>query len=152
VTQNNKSLSPLRQRMTEDMSMRKLSPRTQTAYIRAVKKFTLFLGHSPDTASAEDLRRYQLTLVEEGISSGSLNATITGLKFFFETTLERPEAMAKMSHVYQPRTLPLVLSLEEVTRLLQQAGGPKYQAALGVAYGAVRRCEDDRQAPGIVGA
>lgn len=67
MTQNNKSLSPLRHRMIEDMRLRKLSPRTQTAYIRAVKKFTLFLGHSPDTASAEDLRRYQLTLVEEGI-------------------------------------------------------------------------------------
>jgi hypothetical protein len=94
VTQNNKSLSPLRQRMIEDMRLRKLSPMTQTATIRAVKKFTHFLGHSPDTASAEDLRRYQLTLVEEGISSGSLNATITGLKFFFQTTLERPETTA----------------------------------------------------------
>ena len=142
MTQNNKSITPLRQRMLEDMAMRKLSPMTQTAYIRAVKNFTLFLDHSPDTASAEDLRRYQLHLVEEGISSGSVNATITGLKFFFETTLERPEAMAKMSHVYEPRKLPLVLSLEEVTRLLQHAGGPKYQAALGVAYGAGLRANE----------
>ena len=142
MTQNNKSLSPLRQRMIEDMRLRKLSPMTQTAYIRAVKKFTLFLDHSPDTARAEDLRRYQLHLVEEGISSGSLNATITGLTFFFATTLERPEAMAKMSHVYEPRKLPLVLSLEEVTRLLQEAGGPKYQAALGIAYGAGLRASE----------
>ena len=136
MTQNNKSISPLRQRMIEDMTMRKLSPMTQTAYIRVVKNFTLFLGQSPDSASAEDLRRYQLHLVAQEISSGTVNATITGLKFFFETTLERPETMAKMSHVYEPRKLPLVLSLEEVTRLLQAAGGPKYQAALGVAYGA----------------
>jgi site-specific recombinase XerD len=121
VTQNNKSISPLRQRMIEDMTMRKLSPGTQTAYIRAVKDFTRFLGRSPDTASAEDLRRYQLHLVEQGISSGTVNASITGLTFFFATTLERPEAMAKMSHVYEPRKLPLVLSLEEVTRLLQAA-------------------------------
>ncbi len=142
MTQNNNSISPLRLRMTEDMAMRKLSPMTQTAYIRAVKNFTLFLGDPPDSARAEDLRRYQLHLVEQGSSSGSLNATITGLKFFFETTLERPEAMAKMSHVYQPRKLPLVLSLEEVTRLLQQAGGPKYQAALGVAYGAGLRANE----------
>jgi site-specific recombinase XerD len=142
VTQNNKSISPLRQRMIEDMTMRKLSPMTQTAYIRAVKNFTLFLGHPPNTASAEDLRRYQLHLVEQGISSGSLNASITGLKFFFVTSLERPEAMAKMSHVYEPRKLPLVLSLEEVTRLLQAAGGPKYQAALGVAYGAGLRASE----------
>ncbi len=142
MTQNNKSLSPLRQRMTEDMTMRKLSPMTQTATIRAVKKFTRFVGRSPDTASAEDLRRYQLHLVEQGISSCSLNATITGLKFFFATTLERPEAMAKMSHVVEPRKLPLVLSLEEVTRLLQEAGGPKYQAALGIAYGAGLRASE----------
>jgi integrase/recombinase XerD len=142
VTQNNNSISPLRQRMMEDMRLRKLSPMTQTAYIRAVKNFTLFLRRPPDTASAEDLRRYQLHLVEQGSSSGSVNAAITGLKFFFETTLERPEAMAKMSHVYQPRKLPLVLSLEEVTRLLQQAGGPKYQAALGVAYGAGLRASE----------
>ena len=142
MTQNNKSISPLRQRMIEDMTMRKLSPMTQTAYIRVVKNFTLFLGRSPDSASAEDLRRYQLHLVEQGTSSGSLNATITGLRFFFATTLERPEAMAKMSHVYEPRKLPLVLSLEEVTRLLQAAGGPKYQAALGVAYGAGLRASE----------
>jgi site-specific recombinase XerD len=142
VTQNNKSLSPLRQRMIEDMTMRKLSPMTQTATIRAVKNFTLFLGHPPDTARAEDLRRYQLHLVEQGASSGSLNASITGLKFFFATTLERPEAMAKMSHVYEPRKLPVVLSLEEVTRLLLAAGGPKYQAALGVAYGAGLRASE----------
>jgi site-specific recombinase XerD len=141
MTQN-KSISPLRQRMIEDMTMLKLSPMTQTAYIRVVKNFTLFLGQSPDSASAEDLRRYQLHLVEEGISSGSVNATITGLRFFFGTTLERPEAMAKMSHVYEPRKLPLVLSLEEVTRLLQAAGGPKYQAALGVAYGAGLRASE----------
>jgi len=124
MTQNNKSISPLRQRMIEDLTMRKLSPRTQTTYIRAVKNFTRFVGRSPDTASAEDLRLYQLHLVEQGISSGSLNATITGLKFFFATTLERPEAMAKMSHVYEPRKLPLVMSLEEVTRLLQAAEEP----------------------------
>ena len=142
MTQNDKSISPLRQRMIEDLTMRKLSPRTQTTYIRAVKNFTRFLGRSPDTASAEDLRLYQLHLVDQGISSGSLNATITGLKFFFETTLERPEAMAKMSHVYEPRKLPLVMSLEEVTRLLQAAGGPKYRAALGVAYGAGLRASE----------
>ena len=142
MTQNDNSISPLRQRMIEDMRMRKLSPMTQTAYIRAVKNFTLFLDRSPDTASSEDLRQYQLHLVEQEISSGNLNATITGLRFFFGTTLERPEAMAKMSHVYEPRKLPLVLSLEEVTRLLQAAGGPKYQAALGVAYGAGLRASE----------
>lgn len=142
MTQNNPPVSPLRQRMIDDMRLRKLSPKTQTAYIRAVKNFARFLGRSPDSASAEDLRRYQLRLVEQGSSSGSLNATITGLKFFFEVTLQRPEAMAKMSHVYEPRTLPLILSLDEVTRLLQSAGSLKYRAALGVAYGAGLRASE----------
>jgi site-specific recombinase XerD len=142
MTQNTKTISPLRQRMTEDMVLRKLSPKTQAAYIRAVKNFTRFIHRSPDTASAEDLRQFQLYLVEQGIASGNLNATITGLKFFFETTLERPELMTKMSHVHEPRTLPVIMSLEEMTRLLQSAGGPKYQAALGVAYGAGLRASE----------
>jgi integrase/recombinase XerD len=138
-TQN---ISLLRQRMSGDMTLRKFSPKTQTGYIRVVMNFTQFLGRSPDTATAEDLRRYQLHLVEQGMSSRSLNATITGLRFFFKITLEHPELMAKMSHVYEPRKLPIILSLEEVTRLLQEAGGPKYQAALGVAYGAGLRANE----------
>ena len=142
MTHPTKPVSTLRQRMIEDMMMRKLSPKTQAAYIRAVKNFTRFIKRSPDTASAEDLRQYQLHLVEQGISSGNLNATITGLKFFFGTTLECPEAMAKMSHVHEPRKIPVVLGLEEVTRLLQSAGSLKYQAALGVAYGAGLRASE----------
>jgi integrase/recombinase XerD len=142
MTHSTKTISPLRQRMIEDMTLRKLAPQTQAAYVRVVKNFARFLGRSPDTASAEDLRHYQLHLVDQGISSGNLNATITGLKFFFATTLERPEAMAKMRHVYEPRKIPLVLSLEEVTRLLQSAGSLKYQAALGVAYGAGLRASE----------
>jgi integrase/recombinase XerD len=100
MTHNTKQISPLRHRMLEDMTMRKLSPQTQTAYIRAVKNFADFLGQPPDAASAEDLRRYQLHLVEQGVSSGHLNATITGLTFFFGTTLDHPELMKKMRHVY----------------------------------------------------
>ena len=142
MTHVTKPISPLRQRMIEDMRLRKLSPQTQTAYVRVVKNFAGFLGQSPDAASAEDLRRYQLHLVEQGTASGNLNATITGLRFFFETTLERPEAMTKMRHVYEPRKIPVILSLEEVTRVLQSAGGPKYQAALGVAYGAGLRASE----------
>ena len=99
MTHNTKPISPLRQRMTEDMALRKLSPQTQAAYIHAVKNFTRFLKRAPDTAGAEDLRQYQLDLVKQGISSGHLNATITGLKFFFETTLERPEAGDDDTHL-----------------------------------------------------
>jgi integrase/recombinase XerD len=90
------TISPLRQRMLDDMRMRKLSPKTQSGYIRVVKRFAGFLGRSPDTASVEDLRNYQLYLVDHGISPISLNATLTGLKFLFETTLDHPELLTKM--------------------------------------------------------
>ncbi len=115
MRESNKPISPLRRRMLEDMALRKLSAQTQAAYIRAVKNFTRFLGRSPDTAEAEDLRRYQLRMVEQGTSRTTLNATITGLKFFFEVTLDRPEAMKKMQHVYQPRRLPEILSGDELS-------------------------------------
>ena len=136
MTHNTKHISPLRQRMIEDMALRKLAPKTQSNYLRAVINFTCFLGRSPDTASPEDLRRYQLHLVDNGISSISLNGTITALRFFFGVTLDRTDAMAKMSAVREPRTLPVVLSREEVARLIESAGNLKYQAALSVAYGA----------------
>jgi integrase/recombinase XerD len=137
-----KPVSPLRQRMIEDMTLRKLAPKTQSKYIRAVVNFTRFLGRSPDTATAEDLRRYQLHLVDSGMSNIMLNATITALRFFFAVTLDRPEAMAKMSPVREPRKLPVVLSREEVARLIEAAGTPKYQAALSVAYGAGLRASE----------
>ena len=88
------AVSPLRQRMIEDMRMRKLAPNTQSSYIRALRHFAGYLGRSPDTASAEDLRRYQLHCVDRAVSPITLNATITGLKFFFEVTLDR----AAMAH------------------------------------------------------
>ena len=86
MTENTPRISPLRQRMLDDMRMRKLSPSTQANYIRAVKRLAAYLKRSPDTTSVEDLRQFQLHLVDHGISAISLNATITGLKFFFEVT------------------------------------------------------------------
>ena len=136
------AISPLRQRMIEDMRMRKFSPKTQNAYIRAVRRFAAFLGRAPDSASDEDLRRYQLHLVIQGISPISLNATITGLKFFFEFTVGDPERMAKMTPVQVPHKLPVILSREEVVRLIESAGSLKYQAALSVAYGAGLRASE----------
>jgi integrase len=128
--------------MIEDMRMRKLADQTQTQYIRAVCQFAAFLGRSPDTASTEDLRRYQLHLVDHGISPVSLNAAITGLKFFFEVTLGDAQRMAKMRPVRVPRTLPVVLSPDEVARLLAAAGNLKHQTALAVAYGAGLRASE----------
>ena len=142
MTDSNKSISLLRQRMIEDMTMRKLSPKTQSAYIRAVKKLAQYLHRSPDTATAEELRLFQLHLVELGTSSITLNATITGLTFFFEVTVNCPDALTGMSRVYEPRKLPIILSIEEVTRLLEAAGGLKYKAALSIAYGAGLRASE----------
>ena len=142
MTNTTKPVSPLRQRMLDDMALRKLAPQTQSDYLRGVINFTRFLGRAPDTATAEDLRRYQLHLVETGISNIMLNATITALRFFFAVTLDRPEALAKMSPVREPRKLPVVLSREEVARLIEAAGTPKYQAVLSVAYGAGLRASE----------
>ena len=128
------SVSPLRQRMTEDMRMRKFEPKTQSAYLRAVIKLGTHLKHSPDTATADDLRRFQLHLVDDGTSPITLNATISGLKFCFDVTLNHPELMAKMQPVKVPRTLPGVLSREEVARLIAAAWNLKHQTALSVAY------------------
>ena len=137
-----KPISPLRQHMLEDMALRKLAPQTQSHYLRAVIRFTHFLERSPDTATPEDLRRYQLHLVETGTSNIMLNATITALRFFFTVTLDRPEALAKMSPVREPRKLPVVLSCEEVARLIEAAATPKYQAVLSLAYGAGLRASE----------
>jgi site-specific recombinase XerD len=137
-----RAVSPLRQRMIDDMRMRRLSDKTQSAYIRAVRQLAAFLGRPPDSASAEDLRRFQLHLVERGTSPVTLNATITGLKFFFEVTLDRGELMGRMSPVRQPRTLPVVLSRDEVARLLAASRSLKHRTALAVAYGAGLRASE----------
>ena len=129
------NVSPLRQRMIEDMRMRRLAPKTQTAYIRAVRRFAAYLGRSPESATTEDLRNFQLHLVDQGSSPVTLNAIITGLKFFCDITLDRPDLMAKMQPVRVPRTLPVVLSREEVARLIAAAANLKHQTALSLAYG-----------------
>ena len=134
--------SALRLRMIEDMRMRKLELRTREAYIRAVRKLAKYLGRAPDTATAEELRNFQLHLVDHGVSPITLNATITGLKFFFEVTVGHGEVMAKMQPVHVPRTLPVVLSREEVGRLIAAAGNLKHQTALAVAYGAGLRASE----------
>jgi site-specific recombinase XerD len=130
------AVSPLRQRMIDDMRMRKLEPKTQSGYIRAVRRFTEYLRRSPDTAAVEDLRRFQLHMVDTGTSPITLNATLCGLKFFFDVTLDRGELMAKMQPVRVPQKLPVILSPEEVARLIAAAHNLKHQTALSVAYGA----------------
>ena len=117
-------VSPLRQRMLEDMSVRRFTPDTQREYIRAVKRLAAFLGRSPDTATREELRSFQLHLTETGTRPPTINATVTALRFFFRVTLDRPETTRHLVFVYEPRKLPRVLSTEEVLRLLEAAPSP----------------------------
>lgn len=135
-------VSPLRQRMIEDMTMRKLKPITQKGYLRSVKRLAEFLGHSPHTATAEELRCFQLSLVNEGATTGTINALLSGLHFLFDVTLNNADALKHMSTIYQPRKLPVVLSQQEVKRLLDAAISLKYKAALSTAYGAGLRASE----------
>jgi len=135
MTPSTPAVSPLRRRMFDDMCLRKLEPKTQSTYIRAVANLYLFLQRSPASATAEDLRSFQLHMVNQGVSPITLNATITGLKFLFDVTLGRGEVMAGMSPVRVPQKLPVVLSREEVARLITAASNLKYQTALSIAYG-----------------
>jgi integrase/recombinase XerD len=127
-------ISPLRQRMLDDMSLRRFTPDTQRDYIRAVKKLAAFLGRSPDTATAEELRAFQLHLTATGVQPPTINTTVTVLRFFFKVTLDRPETTRHLVFVYEPRKLPRVLSPEEVLRLLEAVPGAEAQgrAQLGL--------------------
>ena len=135
-------ISPLRQRMIDDMTARRFKEKVQKDYVRHVRTFAAFLGRSPDTATKEDLRRYQLHLAQQQISPGSINAAVTALRFLFTVTLERPDLVRPLTIVNKPRRAPVVLSQEEVALLLEAAPGLKYKAALSVAYGAGLRVSE----------
>jgi site-specific recombinase XerD len=136
------AMSPLRRRMIEDMTIRKFAPKTQHDYLQRVKNFTAYLGRSPDAASSEDVRRYQLHLTASGVGVPTVNQTVSTLRFFFKVTLGRPDLVERTAFVREPRKLPVVLSPEEVMRLLDAAPGLKYKAALSVAYGAGLRVSE----------
>ena len=135
-------ISPLRQRMIEDMSLRHFGEKTQKDYIRAIKNLTRFLSRSPDTATAEDLRLFQLHLTESRVRPPTINFTVTALRFLFTVTLDRTDAIKHLTYVAEPRKLPVVLSPEEVARFLEAAPGVKYKAAFSVAYGAGLRVSE----------
>ena len=135
-------VSPLRRRMLDDMAMRGLREETQRDYIRFVRSFAAFLGRSPDTATAEDVRRFQIHQAETGVQPPTVNGSVSALRFLFTVTLDRPDLSRRLVLVRQPRKLPAVLSVEEVGRLLEAAPGPKHKAALGTAYGAGLRVSD----------
>ena len=135
-------ISPLRRRMIEDMTVRGFGEKTQSDYIRHVRNFTLFLGRSPDQAQPEDLRLYQVHQRKQGVQPPTMNGAVAALRFFFTTTCNRPEMARHLTLVRQPQKLPVVLTLEEVARLIEAAPGPKYKAALAVAYGAGLRVSE----------
>jgi site-specific recombinase XerD len=126
----------LRQRMIEDMNVRGFSAKTQHDYLRIVSRFAAFLGRSPDLATPEDIRRFQIEQREAGMPAPAMNSHVAGLRFFFTTTLDRPDLSRKLLRVSYPRKLPMVLSPDEVARLLGATTCIKHRAALSVAYGA----------------
>jgi integrase/recombinase XerD len=132
----------LRQRMIEDMSLRKFSEKARKDYIRHVRTFAAFLGRSPDSATPDDLRRFQLH--QSGSQPPTINSSVAALRFFFNITADRPELARYLSVVPRARKLPVILSEEEVARLLDAAPGIKYKAALSVAYGAGLRVSEVR--------
>ena len=125
----------LRQRMIEDMTLRGFQDKTQRGYIRIVSAFAEFLGRSPETATSEDVRAYQIHLSQKGLPTPATNARIAALRFLFTMTLDRPDLSRKLVRVFQPRKLPSVLSPDEVGVLLAATTCLKHRAALSVAYG-----------------
>ena len=121
-------------RLIEDMAIRRLGPRTQHDYIRHVKRFADFLGRSADKATAEDVHRYQLWLASIGTTVPTVNVSATALRFFFRVTLRRHDLAEEVVSTREPRRLPIVLSPEEVARLLASATNIKHQALLSLAY------------------
>jgi integrase/recombinase XerD len=135
-------VSALRARMIEDMTVRGFTEETHSNYIREVRAFAAFIRRPPDTATAEDLRRFQLHQRQSGMQPPSINSSVSALRFFFSVTLDRPDLARRLAVVRQPRRLPAVLSVEEIALLLQAAPGPKYKAAFSTAYGAGLRVSE----------
>ena len=136
------TVSPLRQRMIEDMAARKLNPHTQRSHISSCKRFAAWLKRSPDTATADEVRRFQLHLIESGASICNRNRIMTGVRFLFRVTLRRHDLAAEIWHLKEPQTLPPVLSPEEVKRVLTMATSLKARAMLTLAYGCGLRASE----------
>nr|WP_063908789.1 tyrosine-type recombinase/integrase [Acetobacter malorum] len=130
------AISPLRQRLIDDMTMRGFSRETQRNYIRDVGRFATHLGRSPHTATAEEVRQFQIEQHEAGLPIPTMNSIVSALRFFFTYTLDRPDLARKLVRTRHPRNLPVVLSRDEVARLLNATTCLKHQVALSVAYGA----------------
>jgi integrase/recombinase XerD len=137
-----KAITPLRQRMIEDMNARKLCAGTQRGHIRACKRFAAFLKRSPDTATLEDIRRFQLHLADSGVSICTRNCIMTGLRFLFRVTLRRLDLAEEVYHIREPQKLPLVMSVDEMKRLLAVASSLKTRVLLSLGYGCGLRASE----------
>ena len=135
-------VSPLRQRLIDDMTMRRFSRETQRNYLRDVGRFATWLGRSPHTATAEDVRRFQIEQQDACVPVPTMNSIVAALRFFFTHTLDRPELARKLVRTAHARKIPAVLTLGEVKRLLDATTCLKHQAALSVAYGAGLRVSE----------
>src|ERR1700716_618863 len=129
------TVSPLRQRMIEDMATRKLNPHTHRTHIQSCRRFDAWLKRSPDTATPDEVRGFQLHLIESGTSICNRNRIMTGVRFLFRVTLRRHDLAAEVWHLKEPERLPPVLSPEEVKRVLTMATSLKARAMLTLAYG-----------------
>ena len=129
------TVSPLRQRMIEDMAARKLNPHTEHSHIYSCKRFAAWLKRSPDTATPDEVRRFQLYLIESGASICNRNRIMTGVRFLFRVTLRRHDLAAEVWHIKEPQKLPPVLSPQEVKRVLIMATSLQARAMLTLAYG-----------------
>lgn len=136
------AIHPLRRRMIEDMTARNLDQGTQRGYIRAVRACCRYCGRGPGQLTFEDIRGFQLHLMESGLKPASVNGAMIGLRFFFRVTLRRPEALDYIPMAREPQRLPVVLTQEEVARLLEASPGLKWRTALSVAYGAGLRASE----------
>ncbi len=141
---SNQSISPLRARMIEDMTIRGFAPKTQKDYLRSVTSLAVFITRSPDTATPEEIRQFQFQLRAQGASPSKMNAIVSGLRFLFKVTLDRPDIDRWTQFVREPRKLPAVMSQDEIARLIDCAPGPglKYKAAFSVAYGTGLRARE----------
>jgi integrase/recombinase XerD len=129
------TISPLRQRMIEDMNARKLGPHSQRSHVSSCKRFAAFVKRSPDTATPDDVRRFQLHLAETGMSICNRNRIMTGVKFLFRVTLRRPDLAAEIYHLREPQKIPQVMSPDETKRLLAVAQTLKVRMLLSLGYG-----------------
>ena len=133
--QNIAPATPLRQRMIEDMRGRNLGRHSQRNYLNSCARFATYLARSPETATADDIRRFQLFLIESGASIVHRNRIMTGIKFLLRVTLRRHDLAAEIYHLKEPQKVPLVLSRDEVGRLLAMAAPIKVRVMLSLAYG-----------------